>query len=739
MKNNKIISMNLVKEGLRQLRLVGIIVTVITVLVSFFLVYGQDMSQKESYEYSSHYGYIGSADRVQTISGAESGVIVIAATVIFSIIAMLMLFSFLNKRNASDFYHGIPFKRYTLCLSFCLAVLIWSAGIIIAGIAVSAFSIAVMKFVAFEAGYVTDIAVYTLVALVVVFFIEAVLLLSMSLSGTMLTNAAVAAMILLLPKCIFLTMSEGVLSDIPIYPLYEFSNGIFSGKYNLVTGWLNAMFGVSYYGYSDGADWYRYILASCGYTFILGAVIFAAGCFAFTKRKSEAATMAAASEKLQLVFRIIPAFVVTIIGCIYIYNIIISGEGLNEQIVFILLVIYITAIVVYYLYEIITTRKWRNIIKATPGLLVLLVLDVLYVGVMFIQRNAVLNDVPENPQSVRIIGTSMWDIETDDYFTAQAAKVEITDAEVLQILSNALEKDITQIKNNASVYDMPMRLMVCFNDNGRSLYRMLYMSEYDYNAVNKRINTVDYRSIIKKLATENISGMWISGSVYYNYEFYELDDMTVKEIFKAYMKDVEDMSDERIMSIALDNYSWDSKAGVLGINILQGTETYSVRLPIFYNTQAEKVLYEKINEADRNIEAADMIDMIADDYKTTNREFESNIEMILIDPDDNSDDSLRYVSYADQTLYVERGEYDISSEASQTYNGGDVINLETLEAIKDYMEINNDDSYQALSARLIITYSKYPVDGEYENYVRLYNIRKGDVEQIQTLINNLVK
>lgn len=736
MKNNKIISVNLVKEGLRQLRLIGIIVTVITVLISFFLVYGQNMSQKESYEYSKSYGYIGSVDKVEAISGVQSGVIIIAATVIFSIIAMLILFSFLNKRNASDFYHGIPFKRYTLCLSFCLAILIWSAAIMLAGIVVFAVSIGVMKYVVFEVGYVADVALYTLIALVVVFFIEAVLLLSMSLSGTMLTNAAVAAMILFLPKCIFFTMSEGVLSDIPIYPIYEFSNGILSGKYNLVTGWLNAMFGVSYYAYSD-TDWYSYLLTSCAYTFVLGAVIFAAGCVAFVKRKSEAATMAAVSEKVQLIFRIIPAFVVTIVGCIYIYSTINSGELFGEHTIFILAVIYVTAIVVYYLYEIITTRKWRNIVKATPGLLVLVVLDVLYIGFMFAQRNIVLNDVPKNLQSVRIIGTSMWDVETDDYFTAQSAKVEITDEEVLKILTNALEKDIAKIKNNDSVYDLPMHVMVCFNDNGRQLYRMLYMSEYDYNLINKKINTTDYKSIIKNIVNENITSIWLSSASYYDVDF---DEMNLKDLLDTYLEDVDGMSNEKVMSIALGNYTWTSKAVSLNLNVLQGKETYYISLPVFYGTKAEKLVYDKLNQMNKNVDAVKMIDMIMEDNNTQNRDFESNLSLSLINAvgaEDNTEntDIIKYTNVSQYDIYVENTSYETSYTEDVSY--GSNFNEDALMQIRDFMENNSDDSYTASSARLILSYRKYPMDSASESYERIYNISKGDVAQLEELIDSL--
>lgn len=44
---------------------------------------------------------------------------------VFAPVMMLYLFSFLNKRNSSDFYHSLPNTRLSLFFSFFAAVMTW--------------------------------------------------------------------------------------------------------------------------------------------------------------------------------------------------------------------------------------------------------------------------------------------------------------------------------------------------------------------------------------------------------------------------------------------------------------------------------------------------------------------------------------------------------------------------------------------------------------------------------------
>lgn len=572
---NKFISKNLVLEGMRQLRVVGFIALVLAMLTSFLTIYGYNISAKNYYEYNSMHnkGFTQMSDYVQHVAPSAACVPIPVVGFFLAPLMVLIIFSFLNKRNSSDFYHGIVERRECLCNSFSLSVLLWCIIIMLSSLATSVLASGVMSFVALDPGFFSDAAFWLVEYIIICFYWIAVLLLSMSLSGTIITNLAVTAMLLFLPKIIYLSIMGIVVEEIDIYP-FAYDDSIFSGKYNLVTGRVMALFDMDFL---DESNWQLY---GCIYTVILAALLYVAGCVAFKLRKSETATQAAVSPRLQMVFRLVPAFVVTLVPCALLYEQICSGwKDTTEMFWFGIVVMYVIAAVVYFLYEIITTRRWRNITKAFPGLLILLLLDAIYVGVMFGERAMILNNVPktENVTSVCILGTRMSDMETDDYFYIRRRELEITDSRTIRLLSDGLASNVEMIKNNVRSYTSGRRVLVQFNEGNKKTYRLVFLSDSAAEYVLASGELSDYKVIIQDLA--NLPCL----NVYSYNSLPEMSEEMEKLFYNKFIQNVSLLNEEQIYKLLNKQNNSEFCLTRLGGNVKYKGKSYYINIPIFYS------------------------------------------------------------------------------------------------------------------------------------------------------------
>jgi len=102
---NKFFDFALYKEGLKQLRLVSLIIIGLTCFVSLVTPIGTYLEMIE-------YNRTG----IEIIHVPSSCSIINVAFVLAAPILTLNLFSFLTKRNACDYYHAFPQKRTCICI-----------------------------------------------------------------------------------------------------------------------------------------------------------------------------------------------------------------------------------------------------------------------------------------------------------------------------------------------------------------------------------------------------------------------------------------------------------------------------------------------------------------------------------------------------------------------------------------------------------------------------------------------
>ena len=120
MMKKRFFDVGLYLDGLRQLRIIGVMMFVILELEAILMPLGQyiNILQRQG-NGDLFYAGIG----VVNFSGMHP--LLLLSFTVFAPVMVLYLFSFLNKRSSSDFYHALPNTRVSLFFSFFAAVITW--------------------------------------------------------------------------------------------------------------------------------------------------------------------------------------------------------------------------------------------------------------------------------------------------------------------------------------------------------------------------------------------------------------------------------------------------------------------------------------------------------------------------------------------------------------------------------------------------------------------------------------
>lgn len=492
---NKILSMGLFKEGVRQLRAIGIAFSCISALVMLF-------KSINFIEHAMHYTKL-----TLTFSPGTGSMQVAAAIGIYVVLPVmsLMIFNFLNSRSACDFYHSMPKTRIQLALSFGLSVAFWLFVPILAVTATETlFALIFWDIVDFA-----SIGMFLLNTFSMFLHIYGILLLSVSLATGILNQIAAAGIIAFLPRVMMLIMGQisenaapvliGMTDNLgefgEIYFNLLFENGVLTG--NIV--------------------FENTVIAKNLYSIALGLIYGTLGVVCFCRRKSEAATVSGANKYVQCAIRVLVAFVICLIPC-YMLGSSIMGSESNWEILEnlvgdlpTLLLCYGFALVAYFLYEAITAKKIRGVItfKGTMGigLLALAVLNVLFIAVPVVSADiALATDINKN--NVESVSLYSYDGSYGvEYNEIGLSEVEFEDAKVVSALCKALQKDIDEIESG-TFYDYIYRenmtsVKISFNmKDGRVLNRRVYLPQVEYSNIYEAMcNDKDYVAMQRRMPT----------------------------------------------------------------------------------------------------------------------------------------------------------------------------------------------------------------------------------------------
>lgn len=448
-------------EFLRQTKTTGIVGCVIMVLLSCFVAIGTNVSEyiysKDNENYDALYEFVFN----------DIGYLYVAIIMIFALVMTVSVLSFLNKRNSSDFYHCIPAKRGTTYISIALSVLSWIFIIALLGCGLLGALCGILKFVQIDFSEILKILIYTIEAGI---FVEAVMMLSMSISGSLASDMFAALIIVIVPRLLIgfmiQTSTMTAASDIfiPTDDIISYMLGI-----NVITSMVtNTMF----HFYAEVAS----EIVTCVGTIVESVVYLAIGYVAFVKRKSENAGISSISTSVQSILRIGLTLVLCTIGN---YNIIYAIEYNDESMYVFSVLVYVGAVVVYFVYELITTRSTKAVgasLKQFP-IVIILALAMLFTarGCIKIAKNYYAD--AEKIDCITI--SDGFSPMTSFLLDADQNSIEVEDTEIIKIIADSYN-DRELIENDYYNYDF---ITVRFKDSPLGHTRSIYVSKEKYEKI----------------------------------------------------------------------------------------------------------------------------------------------------------------------------------------------------------------------------------------------------------------
>ena len=390
---------------------------------------------------------------------------------LFAPILTLYLFSFLNKRSSSDFYHAIPHRREVVFGSFGTALLTWVIGGIwlSVGVSLAIFSLAPagVAIINFSSVLLTTLGI-TVGCLLVI----AATLTAMSVTGTTFAGIVTALLILFLPRTLLYGFTFTIIEGTRFIISPEAFGILGDNAYNFAFSFLyNAI------QFNPNAIQFTF-LPGIVYTGVLALIYFGIALALFKRRKSETAHTPAQSGILQTVIRIAVAFVV----CIPAMMVITTSRQRFADSTILLIAIYAIAVIAYFAYELISTKKLSNMKKALPGLGILVLLNIAFIAGAVFSGNAILNRTipPAQVAAVRVQTehphTAAWGPHGHwrSYEDIRARQVSIQDEALTALLLDTLGNHVASIRTGDDAFhwgDMQWITVVFEMQTGRTIRR----------------------------------------------------------------------------------------------------------------------------------------------------------------------------------------------------------------------------------------------------------------------------
>lgn len=470
---NKIFSRGIYAEGMRRLRIFGLI----TLSVGFLAEIAPPLIQRLDNSRYIGSSYMGMPDTVGFFSVCYALPIIVLAIVP---LMTLLLFSSFDRRAYCDFCHSLPYTRQCIFISNVAAVLTWTVGLMLmCGAAGVGIRLAIPQYYAVSfVGY----GMYILTALLTALYMCFTVTLAASLTGTVFSNITLAALILAFPRFMLWMVTNQINDNLPLLCRNAYTP-ILSPRYNpAVSLFLN----------SYGVDRTLTDRGPIIYSAVIVVLYAALSLFFFVRRKSEQAGSPAPGKFTQAVVRICLAMMPATLGTLLVMN----GETYFG------IALYVLAVIVYFSYEILSTLKWKNIVRSLPALGAVVVLNLAVFGIITCATTVAKNYRPEaeDVSSVRIMNLTGTGNDAG-LVTNAISKVEITDRETVKTVTDALKFNLdffndrgtmpysyAEFKNSRykeeSTY---IQATVALKDGCITRYRFLCITPEELDSIAKRL------------------------------------------------------------------------------------------------------------------------------------------------------------------------------------------------------------------------------------------------------------
>jgi len=435
---NKIFDFRLYLQGLGRLRVIGIALAILCLTVSILVptvrwlngpsnyyriehpidgdelvVEGSSLTQSELERLDGE-GELTYYKIPETISDRATIVPVTVASY-FSPVLVLMMFAFLNKRKESDFYHAIPFTRGCVYTSFVAAILTWMWGVLIVSSLSAALVWALCPYVTFSFG---GLLTHMLLACLNAALLAAFTTVAVSLTGTA-TTAVVTTLLVMWSWRLVLLFARMSLSDLlRITPINSILGGYLKFSFllpiSIIVGEVTTPMVI--------------------YAVVVALALFALGGLLYSKRRSE---LAGRSVPGRLVHNLLRCLITLPLGLLLTYQFIGSSDFTTT------LVVFICMLLVFYLYELLTTKSARRMFRATPWLGAVIGVCIVFFGVMHLSAYVEMHERTDADriQSVEFVNGAQVrenNVVINAYELSQICKTD--DADVIAGVSEAWSK-----------------------------------------------------------------------------------------------------------------------------------------------------------------------------------------------------------------------------------------------------------------------------------------------------------
>lgn len=560
-------------EGLRQLRVTGLISVIVMFAITVFRITAElPVSQYGSYEYRENIAYTG----VEWMSW------LLISFIIITPILVMQMFQFMNKRNSSDFYHSLPHTRSTIYLSLITAALTWIVLSILATVIPSLLSALIFpKYISFV--YDTFF-LYTAYCIASSILVAGAIMIAKGLSGTILNSVILTGVILFLPRLI-MSLLIGAIETNPIFD-GTIGNAFTDNDMNPVTGLVFSLFGIDYTSEAE----LLISVPAIVYGFILGLIYLSIGMFLFIVRKSETASQSATSSKMQAVFRILITSAICIPGVITIFH---ECTLYRDQDMYWygMVIFYIVVVFVYFLYELITTKKLKNLVKAIPGLGIVAVFNIaMYFGIS-VSYNSAMDFRPATDEinSVKVIPEAYSEhdyLTYYDYVLNEIGGVVITNPEIIEDVSVTLNQNLSDTEKGLNVFydkiyssnsNLSDSVMVEIETNGDSEKRNIFMTEDTYTNVSTAIaGSKDFQKAwMTPPDNKKFEYVFVYSDGYGRAGF---EDAESAELYKMYRNEIKDVDFQKFFDSYITNAMSNMRFEVC---YLMDGKTYYVTVPVY--------------------------------------------------------------------------------------------------------------------------------------------------------------
>ena len=558
-------------------------------------------------------------------------------------IMTIYAFSYLFKRNESDFFEMLPIKRETMAFTGIIAVL----SVIFASIIGSALIFTIITIPCIGNYYTVDLLnfVLELIAVLLASALGAsVTMLAVSVSGTYISAGLTAAVFLIIPRTLMglfnstLQMLNPALMEGKIIPF-------FNSQVNLYYSFLKNDFVAR-----ENAWNYIYSLLLCAVVIIIGVIL-------SIRRGSEWVSQSFVGNTPRHVFSVLLALLPATfaIQCLLDFeNVGIWG-----------IVLLVISVIVFLVSEKISLSKGEKNRGVFISLITLLMLMLVWFGAIKYTDQTLSSYTPSASEIEYV--SIMYDDGGDDWFSElyeekyrtyeqyvmmRAENIELRDDKIKSIVADALKSDYDD-----SDYEMTSLAIKVVVD-GKATYRKISITSEDYAKIDSALcSNEDYDKLWMNMTDGAMYPQTYIGGVY---------------IYADALGDVLDTMEAEIREYGIDKYRDSIYAEhTIDYTVYYRGEKYTVSVSVYeYMTKTLK----KLDEARKKVAENEMAELksVLESSASSNREMYISVNYYINDT--------YYYIYVDQTTNTDLNEFtkDLYSIISSSpmegyYNGVNIL------------------------------------------------------------------